>query len=1293
LPLLRTLSACICLGLTAGVAAASEGGEAPRWQIETDGMPPLRVFAERETGLKTMAWSAVQDDAGIMHFGCDTVVSFDGERWQQEDMEPTYAIRGLDIGPNGRIWVGGVNQIGWFDMGAEGRLAYHSLMPGLPAGMADLGDVWRVYAEGGDSALFVARERVLRWDGRHFVSWSYPGMRLLWSIRTRKSIYVDYPPLGLLKVGRDGPELVVPASVIGVSEIRWLDDSTDDWLLLTSEGFKTLHNGTCTAMDTEASSFVRAKAPTSATRLTDGSVAIGTLQGGIAVVDQSGGIRRIFNRHNGLPEDQIYSLFVDRDGALWGMGPSHIIRLAVQSGVAVYGPQNGYPSGGCESVAEYSGKTYIASHSDLLSLLPDVNSGGAGHFTTLGIENSRFYSLLSLPQGLAVGHFQGLGLWTAETGMQPMVSSSDIVFRTSPSDARPGTILASRFDSVVSVDPETRQSTVVADSLPDYGDSVADEPSGRLWIGTSSRGLFVAGPKTAHAVPAAGRFGPLPASGPAFVSRAGNTIVVLAKGSAFSLDAKREQFRPVSGVPGGNPSAISNSDAEGAVWAAMEPEGGGHSPRLGKISISDGQAAWTPQSIEGLSGIGSLLGLQVGDSPEGESLWIAGSESIIHASSKALAKHPPPPQPMIRAWVKGKNGVVRNVADSVLPYSMQGLHVEYSSLDYGMRESERFQTMLGGVESEWSAPIDSADREISGLREGIYEFKVRLVSDSGAVGQPAVLRFSIAPPWWRTIPAYAAYVLAGTVAALGIFRLRVNSLKRRADALERTVRQRTEQLEKANAAKTEFVASMSHEIRNPMGGIIGSALELSGTPLEPNQRELVSTLQNCASFLASLVEDVLDFAAIEAGAYKVNRSPFSPREVLDAVAVMLRPRASNAQMTTGVDPALPNRILGDAARIQQVIMNFAANALKFGGSKIELSARPEGDCVVFAVSDDGEGISPDEQRNLFIRFSRLKSARNSAIPGTGLGLAVCRALAERMGGSVGLASALGSGSTFFLRLPLDAASDELSEPETVSVQGARALVVEDIEYNARALELMLGNLGYDVDCASDGEEAIGRIAATDYQAVFLDCDLPKVNGFEVARRLRASETTGKRALIIATTAHSTIADQDACIAAGMDSFIAKPITPEKLRSILSSSNGGAPAVPVIGADAAATEDPMYELTLIRHLAGGTPEGLQRELKAFVASLDEATRGVTTARASGSRGAVASAAHRVISHARMVGASSLAGTAADLQDYAAVYTEAELEEEFTILGQRIANLREALVQFSEKSAESGASPTP
>ncbi len=1152
-------------------------------------------------------------------------------------------------------------------------------MPRLPPDLVDLGDVWRVYAEGDDGAVFVTHEKVLRWDGSKFSAWEYPGMRMLWSTRTARTVYVHYPPQGLLRIGPEGPSLLAPVSAIGDAEIRWVDDSGGRILLLTSDGFKTLENGTCAPQESEASLFARQNTPTCAVRLGDGSLAVGTLKGGIAIVDRSGGIRRVFNERAGLPANQVYSLFLDRDGALWAMGPSSIVRLGIGSGVAVFGQHIGYPPGGCVSLAEYQGTTFVASHSEILRLAADGASGGAGQFATLEITSSRFYCLMPLKEGLLVGHYDGLGLWTGG-GMRPVVDSRDAAFRTSPSVSRPGTVLVSQYGRVLSVDTGTGRSAVVADSLPDYADSLADEPSGRIWIGTPSRGLFVAGQGVARSAPAAPRFGPLPSSGPVLVSRAGPTIVALAKGAAYYLDAKADRFRRVQGFPDGTPSAISNADSKGGVWAALEPGMGGRSPQLGRIASDGDGAGWEPMSIEGISGIGSVLGLHVASSGEGDVLWIAGSEALIRASPAALARRAPPRPPAIRAWLRADGAAADRGVNGVLPYSTRGLHIEFSSLDYGGRESERFQTILRGVETEWSAPTDSADRDISGLREGSYELRVRLRSDSGALGESSALSFVIAPPWWRTLLAYAAFGLGGAGALLGFFRLRVRSLRRRAEVLEEMVRQRTEELEKANAAKTEFVASMSHEIRNPMGGILGSALELSETPLEPGQRALVSTLRNCASFLASLVEDVLDFAAIEAGAYKVARSPFSPREVLDAVVKMLESGADGARMETVVDPALPGWILGDAARIQQVIVNFAANSIKFGGRRIGLSARSEGGHVVFSVADDGAGIPAEDQKNLFIRFSRIKSARNSAIPGSGLGLAVSRALAERMGGSVGVESAPGRGSTFFLRLPLEEGDAE--PPRGFQAQGARALVVEDIEYNARSLGLMLGRLGFEVEFAADGQEAAARLAAASYQAVFLDCDLPGMSGVEVARRFRASEGPGRRTLIIATTAFSTVGVQESCLAAGMDAFLAKPITPEKLGRALAGTAGSLqePAPRAVPGPATSGE-PSVDLEMLRHLSDGTPESLCMEIAKFAASLDEAMLDAAGARKSGSRAAVFSAAHRVLSHARMVGSTALAGTAADLQDYASVYTDSELAWEFDALAGRAAELKGALARIA------------
>ena len=1244
----------------------------------TEGMPPMRVFTARETGVPTMAWSAAQDGSGRMFFGCDTVVSFDGDRWRTERMDATYLVRGLDVGPNGRIWAAGVNQVGWFEPGGRSRLKYHSLLPRIPAGVADIGDVWRVYAQGDNSAIFVARERVLRWDGEKFESWEFPGMNLLWSTRTPRAVYVHYPPLGLLTIGKKGPSLAVPASVIGASEVRWLDDTRGDWLLLTPQGFKTLHGGSCTPLNSEASDFVRSNTPTSVARLNDGSLAIGTLQGGIAIVTRDGGVRRVFNLRAGLPANQIYSLFVDRDGALWATGPSQIVRLAIGSDTAVYGQRSGYPPGGCVSIDEFSGAVYAVSHSDIFRLCGDPQSGGAGRFIALGTTSSRFYSLLSTPQGLAVGHLNGLGLWSP-AGMRPLIHLDDIVFRTTPSRSRPGRILASLFDRVLSVDPKTGDSSVVADSLPDYGDSVADEPSGRVWIGTPSMGLFVAGPGSTRSVSAGSRFGPMASTGAAFVTRVGARIVVLTKGEGFYLDAKAGRFLRIGGVPEGNPAAVSNADSSGCAWAAIYPEEGGHSPRLGKISDTRDGAQWTPQSVEGIPGLGSLIGLRVIPSSGRDDLWISGTESLIRAGPSALALRPLLRKPAVRAWVMSDGGPGGLVAGA-LPYSTRGIHIEYSSFDYGMRDSDGFQTMLGGVEAQWSPPTQSAERDISGLREGNYVFKVRLVTDAGEVGEAAELRFSIAPPWWATTPARTAFALAAGIGIFGLLRVRTRSLKRRAEILEEIVRRRTEELEKANAAKTEFVASMSHEIRNPMGGIVASAVALSAMPLGPEQQKLVATIRSCSTFLASLVEDVLDFASIEAGAYRITPSPFNPREVLENVAKMLEARSTDARLEVAVEAGLPERILGDAARIQQVIVNFAVNSLKFGGRAVRLSADSEGGDIVFKVADDGIGIPPEEQKNLFIRFSRLKSARNFAIPGTGLGLAVSRALAERMGGSVGFSPSAGRGSTFFLRIPLEAGPKSALEFGAFDARGTRALVVEDIDYNARALGLMLERLGFHVDFASDGKEALARLASASYRVVLIDCDLPRLSGVEVVRQFRATKAPRIQTYIVATTALSTVADRNSCMAAGMDAFISKPITPEKLRTALIAFNGSGPqAARGAAPDSPAPTPPGIGLELLQHLADGSAEGLRRELARFVASLDEAVRELEAAHASKSRPAVSSAAHRVLSLARMVGADALCETAADIQGFAAVHTDSELGREIEMLRSRARELREVLAR--------------
>ena len=230
-----------------------------------------------------------------------------------------------------------------------------------------------------------------------------------------------------------------------------------------------------------------------------------------------------------------------------------------------------------------------------------------------------------------------------------------------------------------------------------------------------------------------------------------------------------------------------------------------------------------------------------------------------------------------------------------------------------------------------------------------------------------------------------------------------------------------------------------------------------------------------------------------------------------------------------------------------------ANALKYAGGPVRLSADvPAGSPgeIEFAVSDLGAGISEADQATLFSKFTRLPGAQRSEVPGSGLGLASCRLLADLMGGSVGVESRPGHGARFYLRLPMVAATVP-AEPAHLSLANTSVLLVEDANYNAWAASAVLAKLGLACERARTGEEAVRLFTEKRYNLVLLDRNLPDMDGTEVARKIRALEADGPRAILLAVTAYCTPQDRALCLDAGMDAFVGKPLTPEKLvRKIL-----------------------------------------------------------------------------------------------------------------------------------------------
>ncbi|MFN8103759.1 MAG: ATP-binding protein [Acidimicrobiia bacterium] len=385
----------------------------------------------------------------------------------------------------------------------------------------------------------------------------------------------------------------------------------------------------------------------------------------------------------------------------------------------------------------------------------------------------------------------------------------------------------------------------------------------------------------------------------------------------------------------------------------------------------------------------------------------------------------------------------------------------------------------------------------------------------------------------------------------------------------RIIKRQFREVDEAARLKSEFMANISHEIRTPMNGVIGMADLLLATKLDDAQREYAEVLRSSGESLLAVLNDVLDFSKIEAGKLELESTPFSPVRVVDDVVALMAAGAARKGLSLGVvvdrdGTRIPTRILGDATRFRQVLLNLVGNAVKFtdaGEVTVRLSVRSEEATAAptttlhVEVADTGIGIAPDVAADLFAPFRQADASTARRFGGTGLGLAISRQLVELMGGRIGVESTPGQGSTFWFSVHavVDTKPTDDDVAATSNVEGVHVLLVEDNPVNRKVATAMLERLGCAVDVAADGADAIAAVGRrngpySDFDVILMDCQMPGIDGYEATRRIREAEeaTGGRRTPIVALTANVSESDRDRCLGAGMDDHVAKPFNKETL---------------------------------------------------------------------------------------------------------------------------------------------------
>ena len=1149
---------------------------AARWDYPELGVPLLLTYTARETGSLATNRCALTTRNGRLLLGQDGLLSFDGETWQSLPIPAGHPVRCLTEDDTGRIWVAGDDLLGYLTFQADGGPQFHSVLDRLPPEHRAIGGVSAVFALPQNSVVAVTENRVIRLQANRVQVWPLPAARRLTAWRDSDgSIFIAQPETATLRLGEEGPEPADFPQPFARAGIEWrvrfpdgrslysaggqlIGDSANRWALVEGTAAATLNQDRAI----------------SAVALPGGFAAIATQRHGILIVNSSGQPVATLDQSSGLPSNRIVHLATDAESCLTITTPEGVSVLCGGLLASFFDNRHGLQHNRIQSIARGPAGLFASTDGSTyrLSARPGESSVANEWIPQAGPLADLKQLLPHSGRLLGIGA-AGLSVVDDNQHTGALMLSGDIAAVSPWNGVRNGLawVNGTRFFRGAIVDG-ILQPSAPAVELDAETCNLVEDTAGAHWLSTRQSGVLRVAPAEVIATgkPALRSYRNdlrLSRGDPALVFRVGNRIMATVDGGLALYTEEGDRFVPYPGIVNASIHAISPTEPDGTVWLAvsqrdrypfqvriarLQPEARGVACEL--VQLPAMPLASGPTAL--FAEPGTAAGARV--------FWLGLPGRIVRIETTGTLAANPPVTPVLAAITvidRDREGQGRGLHEPRIAFDNIGIRFDVSVPEGRLGQRVQLECRLPEIDPTWVPLGEIPSRVFRGLRDRTYHFEARSIDAIGRPSLVASLEFIVLPPWWRSAPAYTLYALGLVLVSTLVFFTRLKLARAHRRELEALVEQRTRELAAANTAKSDFLAHINHEIRNPLNGVIGLSAMLANRHQDEGSRQLARSLKACAGYLGSVVDNVLDLARIEAGRIEVSTQRFEPRLLIEDIAEMFRMQIEEAggQLRCTADPELPRLLVGDVHRLRQVLVNYTANASRYArGGDVRLSVRRRAQTgnrveVVFTVADTGPGIAEEDQARIFEKFARGPTTAQSGAPrGYGVGLALVRDLAELLGGQADVDSTLGHGAKFRLTVPLEIAVPEnrtLPAAASPKPPALRVLVIDDQAFNRLVLRDHLERLGCNVEEAGDGTSAHLLLQARAHHLAFVDLDLPGLDGMALMRRVR-QECDRPAVFLVATTAAATRGIEEAVRAAGADAFLPKPIALPRLIALL-----------------------------------------------------------------------------------------------------------------------------------------------